>query len=136
MLVREGLSGGQQNDEWLTVEGPDPDPLPRVPGVSLLVRPVPVRSRSQGGIIIPDTFRDDMEYLNTVGRVLVLGDLAYKNKELYPNGPWCSVGDYVVYGKYAGSKIIWKGVKLLVLPAKAVELVVERPEYLDSNFKG
>ena len=44
-------------------------------------------------------------------------------------------GDYVVYAKFAGQKFTWRGVKLLIIKAGAIELVVDKPEWLDSNFK-
>lgn len=136
ITVREPLAGGKQNDQWISEEEvPDPTPLPRIPGVGILVRPVPVRRKSAGGIYIPDSVRADMEYLNTVGRVLALGELAFKDTDIYKNGPWVKPGDYVVYGKFAGQKLFWKGVKLLIIPARAIELVVDKPEYLDSNFR-
>lgn len=134
--TNEQFDGATPNNQWITDEAPDPAPLPRLPGVDLLIRPVPIRTKSAGGIIIPDKVRDDYGYLNTVGRVLVLGDLAYTNEELYPKGPWCKAGDYVAYGKLAGQKFYWRGIKLLILPAKAVYMVVDKPEWLDDNFKG
>jgi co-chaperonin GroES (HSP10) len=130
------MDGAIQNDQWLSDSDiPDPSPLPRIPGVGVLVRPVPVRRKSAGGILLPDNFREDMEYMNTVGRVLALGELAFKDEEIYRNGPWVKPGDYIVYAKFAGSKLYWKGVKLLLVKAPAIELVVDKPEYLDSNFK-
>lgn len=136
ITVQERLGGGKPNDEWISDEDvPDPSPLPRVPGVNILVRPVPVRRKSAGGIFIPDSVRADMEYLNTVGRVLVVGELAFKDETIYRNGPWVKPGDYVVYSKFSGQKFYWKGVKLLTIPARAIELVVDKPEYLDANFR-
>lgn len=124
------------NDQWMSGdEVPDPVPLPRVPGVGILVRPVPIRRKTAGGILLPDTFREDMAYLNTVGKVLSLGELAFKDEEIYRTGPWVKPGDYVVYAKYAGRKVFWKGVRLLLIKAGEIELVVDKPEYLDSNFK-
>lgn len=137
MLTTTGVADASiPNDQFISAEDvPDPSPLPRVPGVGILVRPVPVRRKSAGGIILPDTMREDMAYLNTVGRVLALGELAFKDADIYKNGPWVKPGDYVVYTKFAGQKFWWKGVKLLVLKAQAIELVVDAPEFLDSNFK-
>jgi hypothetical protein len=40
-----------------------------------------------------------------------------------------------VYAKFAGQKLTWKGVRLLIVKASAIELVVDMPEYLDNNFK-
>lgn len=136
LTARQSLDAALTNDQWLTEEAvADPSPLPRIPGVGILVRPVPLRRKSAGGILIPDSVRADMEYLNTVGRVLSLGELAFKDEDIYRNGPWVKPGDYVVYTKYAGSKVWWKGVKLLLIKAASIELVVDKPEWLDSNFK-
>lgn len=136
LTTRTALDGGLANDSWISTEDtPDPSPLPRVPGIGILVRPVPIRKQSAGGILIPESFREDMEYLNTVGRVLALGELAFKDEEIYRTGPWVKPGDYIVYGKFAGQKFFWQGVKLLIVKANAIDLVVDKPEYLDSNFR-
>lgn len=136
LSVRETMDGAIGNDQWTTDdEVGDPTPLPRIPGIGILIRPVPIRRRSAGGIYIPDTVRADRDYLNTVGRVLALGELAYKDEDIYRNGPWVKPGDYVVYAKFAGQKLYWKGVKLLIVKSSAIELVVDKPEYLDANFK-
>lgn len=136
LTAREAADAAIPNDQWLTGdEVPDPSPLPRIPGVGILVRPVPIRRKSAGGILLPDTFRQEREYLNTVGRVLSLGELAFMDEDIYRKGPWVKPGDYIVYSKFAGQKIFWKGVKLLIVKAAAIELVVDKPEYLDANFK-
>lgn len=136
LTAREAADAAIPNDQWLTGdEVPDPSPLPRIPGVGILVRPVPIRRKSAGGILLPDTFRQEREYLNTVGRVLSLGELAFMDEDIYRKGPWVKPSDYIVYAKFAGQKIFWKGVKLLIVKASAIELVVDKPEYLDDNFK-
>ena len=106
-----------KNDLWITdlEEVPDPSPLPALPGFHVLVRPVSVKSITKGGIFIPDSIKDDMSYLTTVGQVLQLGDLAYLDKDKFPGGAWCTVGDYVCYGKHAGTKLFYKGVRLILL---------------------
>lgn len=136
LTARDALDGALSNDMWISAdEAPDPTPLPRIPGVGILIRPVPVRRKSAGGILIPDSVRSDMDYLNTVGRVLALGELAFKDEAVYKTGPWVKPGDHVVYTKFAGQKVFWKGVKLVLVKAGSIELVVDKPEYLDSNFK-
>jgi len=136
ITTREALDAALDNGQWITAEDvPDPSPLPRIPGVGILVRPVPVRRKSAGGILIPESVRSDLEYLSTVGKVLALGELAFKDEDIYRTGPWVKPGDYVVYTKYAGSKLWWKGVQLLIIKAGAIELVVDKPEDIDSNFR-
>lgn len=136
LTLKIPMEGAVPNDAWISEhEVPDPSPLPRIPGVGLLVRPVPIRKKSAGGIIIPDSIRADRDFLNTVGRVLALGELAFIDEDIYRKGPWVKPGDHIVYSKLAGQKIFWKGVKLLLIKASSIELVVDTPEYLDSNFK-
>ena len=66
------------NDEWITnKDQKDPEILPSLPGYHVLIRPVTIREKTKGGILLPDKFKDDAKYLTTVGRVLKVGELAY-----------------------------------------------------------
>ena len=130
------MGGAVKNDLWITdiEEAPDPSPLPELPGYHVLVRPISVKSQTKGGIFIPDSTKDDMSYLTTVGKVIALGDLAYAEKDKFPNGPWCKVGDYVCYGKHTGTKMFYKGVRLILLFDDQVVMRVEDPKDLDPTF--
>ena len=64
-----------KNDMWITKEEvPNPDVLPELPGYHILVRPVSIKSETKGGIILPDSTKEDMAYLTTVGQVVAVGD--------------------------------------------------------------
>ena len=130
------MGGAVKNDLWITdvEEAPDPSPLPELPGYHVLVRPISVQSQTNGGIFIPDSTKDDMSYLTTVGKVIALGDLAYAEKDKFPNGPWCKVGDYVCYGKHTGTKMFYKGVRLILLFDDQIVMRVEDPKDLDPTF--
>jgi co-chaperonin GroES (HSP10) len=125
-----------KNDEWIDIEDEvsDPTNLPELPGFHVLVRPVSVKSKTKGGIFIPDSTKDDMSYLTTVGKVIALGELAYKDVDKFPNGGWCNVGDYVCYGKHAGTKLYYQNVKLLLLFDDQVIMRVSDPKDLDPTF--
>jgi co-chaperonin GroES (HSP10) len=75
-----------------------------------------------------------MSYLTTVGQVLQLGDLAYLDKDKFPGGAWCTVGDHVCYGKHAGIKLFYKGVRLILLFDDQIVMRVEDPKDLDPTF--
>ncbi len=130
------MGGAVKNDLWITdvEEAPDPSPLPELPGYHVLVRPISVKSQTKGGIFIPDSTKEDMSYLTTVGKVIALGDLAYVEKDKFPNGPWCEVGDYVCYGKHTGTKMFYKGVRLILLFDDQIVMRVEDPKDLDPTF--
>ena len=128
------LAKSIKNDQWISEDKIDPVTLPELPGFHILVRPVSIKEKTKGGILIPDSTKDDMAYLTTVGKVLGLGDLAYEDKDKFPKGAWCKVGDYVCYGKHSGQKIKYKGVRLILLFDDQVIMKVEHPKVLDPTF--
>ena len=125
-----------KNDLWITDEEEvkDPDVLPELPGYHVLIRPVSVKSKTKGGIFIPDSTRDDMSYLTTVGRVVSVGDLAYIDKNKFPTGAWCQVGDHVSYGKHLGTKLFYKGVRFILLFDDQITMRVQDAKDLDPTF--
>ena len=125
-----------KNDIWITNEEDEatPDVLPELPGFHVLVRPVSVKETTKGGIIIPNSTREDMSYLTTVGKVIKMGNLAYNDIDKFPKGPWCKEGDYICYAKHAGQKIQYKEVKMLLLYDDQVIMKVEDPKHLDPTF--
>ena len=125
-----------KNDIWITDEEylDTPDVLPELPGFHVLVRPVSVKEKTKGGILIPNSTKEDMSYLTTVGKVIKIGNLAYNDKDKFPKGPWCKEGDYICYAKHAGQKIQYKEIKMILLYDDQVIMKVEDPKYLDPTF--
>ena len=129
------LCNAIKNDMWITEdEIKDPKPLPELPGYHILVRPVSIKGVTKGGIVLPDSTRDDMAYLTTVGKVLSIGELAYQDEIKFPNGSWCSEGDFVCYAIHAGQKLFYKSVRLILLFDDQVICRVEHPRDLDPTF--
>jgi len=124
------------NSDWVSDEGIElkKEDLPELPGYHVLVQPVSIKQKTKGGILLPDSTKDDIAYLTTVGKVLALGDLAYDDKNKFPLGPWCQRGDYVAYGKLVGQKLQYKGVKLLLLFDDQIIMRVDKPSDLDPTF--
>jgi hypothetical protein len=56
------------------------------------------------------------------------------DKDKFPGGAWCNVGDYVCYGKHAGTKLLYKGVRLILLFDDQIIMKVEDPKDLDPTF--
>ena len=125
-----------KNDMWITEDEDErtPDVLPELPGFHVLVRPVSVKEKTKGGILIPNSTKEDMSYLTTVGKVIKIGNIAYNDTDKFPKGPWCKEGDYICYAKHAGQKIQYKEVKMILLYDDQVIMKVEDPKYLDPTF--
>jgi len=124
------------NSDWVSDEEIEikKEDLPELPGYHVLVKPVSIKQKTKGGIILPDSTKDDIAYLTTVGKVLKLGKLAYDDKAKFPLGSWCEEGDYVAYGKLIGQKFVYKGAKLLLLFDDQIIMKVDNPSSLDPTF--
>ena len=79
----------------------------------VLVKPNQVKMKTAGGILLPDTSKDNEEYLTAHGTVCAMGDL--DTGERWKSNIYPKINDRVTYGKYAGQKIVVKGVKFLLL---------------------
>lgn len=110
--------------------------LPRPLYWRVLVMPIKPRATSKGGIVIPLEAQDAQKYLNYLGKVVALGDMAGKSERLgshrqgerAPNFP--EIGAHIVYGKYSGQKVTYKGVQLLWINDDEILGVVPNPETL------
>ena len=72
-MQQVGMAKSIKNDAWISNEDiSNPDVLPDLPGYHILVRPVSIKEKTKGGILLPDSTRDDMAYLTTVGQVVAL----------------------------------------------------------------
>ena len=91
--------------------------FPKPMGWKVLVQPNQVKKKTKGGIFLPSTSQENEEYLTAHGRILAMGDLAYRDRDTGNSwkGDWPQIGARVTYGKYAGQKLTINGVKLLLL---------------------
>jgi len=79
--------------------------LPNPTGWRILVMPFQVKEETQGGIIIAQETLDRARAAVQVGYVLKMGPLCYEDKEKYPTGAWCAEKDWVIFARYAGSRM-------------------------------
>jgi co-chaperonin GroES (HSP10) len=62
--------------------------------------------------------------------VAKMGDMAYSDKERFPTGPWCKVGDFVLVRAYSGTRLKIHGTEWRIINDDTVEGVVEDPRGL------
>jgi|TARA_R100001460_G_scaffold36882_10_gene70809 co-chaperonin GroES (HSP10) len=79
--------------------------LPNPTGWRILVMPFQVKEETQGGIIIAQETLDRARAAVQVGYVLKMGPLCYEDKDKYPTGAWCKEKDWVIFARYAGSRM-------------------------------
>jgi co-chaperonin GroES (HSP10) len=104
------------------------DLIPQPTGWRLAILPYRGSKTSKGGILFSDDTQKRTQLATNVGYVLRVGDLAYADQTKFPNGPWCKQGDWVIFGRYAGSRIQIDGGEIRLLNDDEILGVVNDPE--------
>jgi co-chaperonin GroES (HSP10) len=65
--------------------------------------------------------------LSMIGLVVDMGDQAYGDKERFPTGAWCELGDYVMFRTNSGTRFMVAGQEYRLLNDDSIEAVVEDP---------
>ena len=102
--------------------------LPNPTGWRLLVMPFRVKEETKGGIIIAQETLDRARTAVQVGYVLKMGDLCYKDEEKFATGPWCKEKDWVIFARYAGSRMEIDGGEIRMLNDDEVLGTIDNPE--------
>ena len=96
-------------------EIPEASKLPVPTGWRILVLPHRGKGKTKGGVILSDKTVEETQIATNVGLVLAIGPDAYNDKERFPNGPWCKEKDWVIFARYAGSRLNIEGGELRIL---------------------
>jgi len=104
------------------------DSLPQPSGWRLLVLPFTPKEKTSGGIIIAQESLDKARIATNCGYVLKMGPLAYRDKEKFETGPWCKKGDWVIFARYAGSRLPIEGGEIRLLNDDEVLGTIKDPE--------
>ena len=97
-------------------------------GWRLIVLPFKMDEKTKGGIIMNETTLEKQQVASQCGNVLAMGPQCYSDKERYPEGPWCKVGDWVIFARYAGSRIQIEGGEIRLLNEDEILATIENPE--------
>jgi len=102
--------------------------LPKPVGYRLLIAlPKIDDTFGETGIVKAEKTVYEEELLTVVGLVLDMGEQAYKDPDRYPSGPWCKVGDYVLFRANTGTRFRVNGVEYRLMNDDSIEAVVADP---------
>lgn len=104
------------------------DRMPNPTGWRMLILPFRGKETTDGGIYIPNKVLDDSQIQTVVGYVVKQGPLCYKDKEKFPDGPWCSEKQWVIFARYAGSRFRIDGGECRILNDDEVLATIDDPE--------
>ena len=105
------------------------DELPEPSGYRILVLPFTPKTKSAGGILFSQETLDKARIATTCGYVLKMGPLAYRDKDKFDE-PWCKKGEWVIFARYAGSRLPIEGGEVRILNDDEVLGTVKDPESL------
>ena len=102
--------------------------LPKPTGWRILVLPFTPKEKTKGGIIIAQESLDKARIATNCGYVVKMGPMAYGDKEKFPTGPWCKEKDWVIFARYAGSRLPIEGGEVRLLNDDEVLGTIKDPE--------
>ena len=108
--------------------------LPQPTGWRLLVLPFKMKEKTKGGLVLAETTLERQQVASQVGVVLAMGPQCYKDKERYPEGPWRKEKDWVMFARYAVSRIKIDGGEMRLLNDDEVLATIDSPEDILHEF--
>tara|TARA_Y100001960_G_C13997828_1_gene505293 strand:+ start:73 stop:516 length:444 start_codon:yes stop_codon:yes gene_type:complete len=102
--------------------------LPKPTGWRILILPFKMKEKTKGGIFMGQDTLERQQVASQCGNVLAVGPDAYKDTKRFPDGPWCKVGDWIMFARYAGSRIKIEGGEVRLLNDDEVLATIENPE--------
>ena len=117
----------KQNQKQENLIDKESSKLPKPTGWRILVLPFKIKEKTKGGIIMSETTIERQQVGSQCGLVISMGDQCY-DKERYPEGPWCKKGQWVVFARYAGSRIQIDGGEVRLLNDDEILATIENPE--------
>jgi chaperonin GroES len=123
-LKRKLVLGGNSKKE-ITKES---FKLPQPTGWRLLVLPFQMDEKTKGGLLLGQDTLERQQVASQCGNVLAMGPDCYRDTKRYPKGPWCKTGDWVMFARYAGSRIKIEGGEVRLLNDDEVLATIKNPE--------
>ena len=108
--------------------------LPKPTGWRMLVLPFKMKEKTKGGVILAEDTLERQQVASQVGLVMAMGPQCYKDKERYPEGPWCKEKDWIMFARYAGSRIKIEGGEMRRLNDDEVLATIDSPEDILHEF--
>ena len=102
--------------------------LPQPTGWRILVLPFKMGEKTKGGILMGQDTLEKQQVASQCGNVLAMGPDCYRDKDRYKEGPWCKVGDWVMFARYAGSRIKIEGGEVRLLNDDEILATIKNPE--------
>ena len=104
--------------------------MPEPTGWRILILPYKGKAKTEGGVLLPDQAVEREALATVCGYVLKMGPLAYQDKDKFGENstPWCKEKDWVIFGRYAGSRFRIEGGEVRLLNDDEILATIKNPE--------
>ena len=86
------------------LEGSILERMPQPTGYRILLLPYAGKKVTKGGIVLAKQTIDREALATVVAYVVKMGPLCYNNKDRFGDKPWCEEKQWVLIGRYSGSR--------------------------------
>lgn len=102
--------------------------LPKPTGWRVIVLPYAGARQTKGGIELAAQTIERQQLTTTCAYVLAVGPLAYQDTSKFPDGAWCKEGDWIIFGRYAGARMMIDGGEIRILNDDEILAKIKDPE--------
>jgi co-chaperonin GroES (HSP10) len=115
------------NERPLKKKNNELEKVPVPTGFRIVLFPLLLKKKTKAGLHLTDETIEQSQIATNICKVLKVGPDAYKDKERFPNGPWCKEDDWVLITKYAGARIRIEGGELRIINDDEILATVDDP---------
>ena len=99
--------------------------LPKPVGYRVLIALPQVEETFEGSELVKtSSIKNQEQVLSIIGAVIDMGTECYADKERFPTGPWCQVGDFVMFRANSGTRFKIGGTEYRLMNDDNIEAVV------------
>ena len=109
------------------------DRMPQPTGYRMLVLPYAGKATTKGGIHLAQSTVDREALATVVAYVVKQGAECYKDKKRFAGKPWCEEKQWVLIGRYSGSRFkLEDGAEVRIINDDEVIATILNPDYIVS----
>lgn len=135
MTNEQSATAGEWSNEDTALPEGFFEGMPKPTYWRVMIMPIKPKEVSKGGIVLAKANQDAQEILNFLGKVVALGPAAGVHERLggdgsTPGDGFPKVGEYVIYGRYAGQPLLYRNQKLIIVNDDEILGIVPNPDLL------
>tara|TARA_R100000781_G_scaffold114181_2_gene84346 strand:+ start:279 stop:734 length:456 start_codon:yes stop_codon:yes gene_type:complete len=130
LALEDDLKKAAEEAEAKRNKPPEESQLPSPTGWRIMVLPFQPKVKTKGGILLAESALERQQIGTVCGLVLKMGPDCYRDKERYPEGPWCKKGEWVIFARYAGSRLKIEGGEIRILNEDEILGTIQDPEMI------